>query len=208
MTEEGASFSFWRRRRYLVIAGVGSFFVGIATGSFSLYIVHKLHHTDIVPPTVHDSRGKYIYVNRNVVNKQVQDKIPVRVEKFVPELFHPPNIIGSVFLDPKRRGQILDELTRRQWTGSDAYQIAQKAFADPKVMISLARTLSFNPDLLFRPARLREKYLASNLAEDMIRVLQVVIVRPISSLWNCSRICRFLVVLVSRSRYRDRFGRR
>ncbi|XP_055333672.1 protein SERAC1-like [Paramacrobiotus metropolitanus] len=162
--------TFWTRRRYFVIAGVGSFFVGIATGSCTLYVIQKWRRTEI-PSVTLDGREKYIYIERNK-STQIQDRIPIRIDKFVPDLFNASNLVRAVLLDEERRGRIIDDLARRSWMAFEAYQIAQKAFAYPKLMISLARAENFNPDLLFRPGKLKDQFLRENLCDDLITILK------------------------------------
>ena len=152
------AFSFWRRKRYLVITAFGTFVVGLATGGTSLYVFYKFRSAEILPATVHDTTGKYIYVNKDLQRPEIPRAISVRVEKFRPEIFRPTSLLQST-VDPLWRRQLIHEMTVHQWTDSEAYRISQKAFATPEIMVAIARSQNFNPKLLFKPARLMKIYL-------------------------------------------------
>ncbi|OWA49779.1 Protein SERAC1 [Hypsibius exemplaris] len=171
-----AGFSLWKRKRYLVVAGAGALFVGLAAGGCALYVLFKFRRAEILPASVHDKTSRYIYISSrdssDLSRKDIQDRIPVRVEKYFPELFRPANLLrASAMSDPQFRRQIIDEMTRHQWLDWEAYQIAQKAFADPKLMVAIARSQIFNPKLLFKPAKLRRVYLEPSVRDEMTRIL-------------------------------------
>lgn len=80
-------------------------------------------------------------------------------------------MFSSAISDPLFRRQIIDEMTRHQWLDWQAYQIAQKAFADPKLMVAIARSEVFNPKLLFKPAKLQAGCLQPSIRDELQRIL-------------------------------------
>lgn len=158
---EKTAFTFWRRKRYLVITAFGTFVVGLATGGVSLYVFYKFRSAQILPTVVHDNTGKYIYVPKESQRPEMPraiERFSTRVEKFRPEIFRPANLLQST-VDPLWRRQLIEEMTLHQWTDSEAYRISQKAFASPEIMVAIARSQNFNPKLLFKPPRLKQVYL-------------------------------------------------